>query len=174
VRRYIPAIALFFFWVSLQVSNVHSDALAILLLVFAAVLLLIGIWPQVRRLQHGEDLRVTLLRDEWDNFQLWGHILQMKVRIENRTGRAKRCPSHTLQFEGVTPAPIADEPGAAELRNEVEARKDRLQQMKTSVIDPHDSVSGWLFFTFGGLDPEQSSFKLFMVDEMGRNYEARK
>jgi hypothetical protein len=166
VRRYIPVASFTLFWVALDVSDVHNNSLSAIILAGVVVLLLYGAWPGLRRVRHG-DLRVTALEERWDNFQYLGFILEAKLRIENLTGHRKRVVSQAVTFEGARP------PTDMDIRREVERRKHNVQQLHASVIDPHDTVSGWMLFCFDDAG-DHDSYKFQITDELNKTYYAKR
>lgn len=124
--------------------------LALFFAVFALVL--VGIRRFTGREPDGADpdLRVTILRKDWDLFQHQARFLEMQVEIENRTDRRKKLTGFMLTFprDGYGVSDMGPEFDLT-VRRELERRRQAHPRLDhISIIEPRDTVKGWMAYVF--------------------------
>lgn len=119
-----------------------------------------------------DDLLVEIERDQWDNFNYEAFILELKVRITNRTDRKKSVLSFKLITGGRTTTPTFP---TVESRREVDRRRKLHQRLDTqSTIDPGESIAGWLVYALPwASDPGPTEYALSVTDELNQDYAAQ-
>jgi hypothetical protein len=138
-------------------------------------------WPPIERwlksllpfvrTRSGPDLKVTILSKDWDNFQYQALILEMRVRIENRTDKRKKLSGFALTIQsGGASAGIFE----TTVLQEIERRKQTHPRLDyISVIEPKDTVTGWMVYAFPRpFEPGEPTFTFAVSDELNVKYEA--
>jgi hypothetical protein len=178
-RRFAGPVVAFLVGAGLQLGGYQNDPLAVVLFIIAGAWALLAAvtWePIARRLPGGQkllgpDLKVTIEREEWDDFQHLARILEIRVRIRNRRRQTKRITGYGLQFdEGGYAGGLNDQ----DLLREVEHRK-RNRPKLDSILESHEEVRGWMVYAVpwsGGPGTPTYTFRVY--DELNNEYEAKK
>lgn len=174
-RRFAgPALA-FLVGAGIELGGYKNDPLALALFIVAGAwaLLAVATWePVARRLPGGHKLlgpalKVTIEREEWDDFHHLARILEIRVRIRNRRRQTKRITGYGLQFdEGGYAGGLNDEA----LLREVEHRR-RNRPKLDSILESHEGVRGWMVYAVpwsGG--PGKPAYAFRVTDELNNQY----
>lgn len=146
-------------------------------IIFVAGAILSAVWfvvdPWARKLLDKwiPDLKVTIEQKDWDNFRHQALILEMKVKIKNRKNRRKILTGFMLQYEGGGIPANFD----IEVMREVERRREAHHPLRNhSILEPHDTISGWMAYALPRrLSPGEPEFTFSVSDELEVKYEAR-
>jgi hypothetical protein len=147
---------------------------AVLALLAALVVL---VWPRLRGLRRGPDLRVTIERADWEAWSHTAWIVALRVRVQNQSDRRKRIAGTALRSAGGGQAwgtgPAA-ESERTEAWREAERRKSELPRLdQMSVIEPGTTVTGWVVHLLP-LSPEPPDLDFSVEDEMRIEYPAQR
>lgn len=145
--------------------------------IFGAAAILSLIWfaidPWARKLLDKwiPDLKVTIEQKDWDNFRHQALILEMKVKIKNRKNKRKILTSFVFQHQGGGIPADFD----IEVIREVHRRSEAHHPLRNhSIIEPHDTISGWMVYALPRrLRPGEPEFTFSVSDELEVEYEAR-
>ena len=177
-RRFAGAAILWLIALGFQLFGFESTLIAVVLWVVAVIGAIAALltWepvarhvPLLARLR-GPDLRATILKEEWDNYQHLALILELQLRLENRSSKRKQISSYDFNLH--SGGYVADQGQQLALRQEVEARKRRHPQLP-SVLDARSKASGWLVYHLpwsGGARPD---YTLTVLDELSIQYQAK-
>jgi hypothetical protein len=128
-------------------------------------------WWRSRRAR--EALRVVIERAEWTNFRHLALILEMRVSVTNRTDTRKQLAAMQLQIH--SGGQVAKGSEHVEVLREVEHRKQRRNTLdRISVLEPRETVTGWMVFAFPWkTTPGEPEYTFSVIDELKNEYQAR-
>jgi hypothetical protein len=159
----------------LGIANAYL-LVAVALLVAAAILAfvrpLVSRWWAVRN----QDLDVEIEREDWHNFDYRARIVEVRLKVKNRTSYEKRIMATQLSTpggHGVEPAAV-QEMANIEIHREVHRRRESLRQLQFP-LEANETQRGWMVFAFPWTThPGATPFTLVLIDELNIEYEARR
>jgi hypothetical protein len=126
-------------------------------------------WRRSRR----RALRVVIDREQWTNFRHLGMILEIHVRVSNRTDTRKQLTRFQLQTHSGGQATNEDE--HLEVSREAEHRKEQRNTLdRISVLEPGETVAGWMVYALPrNTAPGEPEYAFSVIDELNNKYEAK-
>ena len=131
--------------------------------------------PQIRTWWRSRRaLRVVIERAEWSNFRHLALILEMRVRVANRTDTRKQLSGFQLQIH--SGGHVADGSGHLDALREVEHRKQQHNTLdRISVLEPRETVTGWMVYALPWkTTPGEPDYTFTVIDELKNEYQAAK
>ena len=119
-------------------------------------------------------LQVVIEHAEWSNFMHMALILEMRVSVANRTDTRKRLSGFKVEVH--SGGHVANGSEHPEVSREVEHRKQERNLLnRISVLEPGETVSGWMVYAFPWkTTPGEPEYTFTVIDELLNQYEATK
>ena len=118
-------------------------------------------------------LAVTIEREQWDNFRHEALILEVQLRVENLARIEKKLVAWRVDIN--SPGSTAGMMSHPDVLREVQRRRGIRHAGFERVLQPGDSVKGWLVFAFPWrAEPGSPDYSITVLDELKVEYEARR
>ncbi len=159
--------------IALAGSNFRFTPLVVVLIGVTAIWTAIVLAHSVyEHLEPGDDLKVTVEHEDWDNFQHLAKIVEARVGIKNRRNRRKKVTAFRWVTSGGPLSTIHSDVGV--LRELERRRADHPRLDHVSIIEPRRAVEGWLVnaFPLDASKPGPAFYELSVYDETGLEYVA--